>query len=222
MTTALGVRGITAGEPPGIRRSRLSNRRQRPSVFEFQRAQNSPCAAVPNGMSHSSPIARHCMPQKQTRQIAMTALRRADSDQRRLWPGSHRPGAILCHSREFGQHFVHEHVNIGKRIPRARRGFCRTDGGSHVLTSTLLRTVIGLDGRLAGHRHTIQLTVVIEVAPNGSGYLQTDSKPAARVPLDPGGAFCLKRNRDGLCITKISLTAGECRINDPGTMKEAL
>jgi hypothetical protein len=26
------------------------------------------------------------------------------------------------------------------------------DGGSHALTSTLLITVIGLDGRLAGHR----------------------------------------------------------------------
>jgi hypothetical protein len=74
------------------------------------------------------------------------------SGQRRLWPGSHRPGAILCHSREFGQHFVHEHVNIGKRIPQARRRLCRTDGGSHVLTSTLLITAIGLNGRLAGHR----------------------------------------------------------------------
>jgi hypothetical protein len=101
-------------------------------------------------MSHSSPIARHCMPQKQTHQIAMTALR--GSSQRRLWPGSHRPGAILCHSREFGQHFVREHVNIGKRIPRARRRLCRTEGGSDVLNSTLLTTVIGLDGRLAGHR----------------------------------------------------------------------
>src|SRR3954470_20256713 len=28
-------------------------------------------------MSHSCPIARHCMPQKQTHQIAMTALRNA-------------------------------------------------------------------------------------------------------------------------------------------------
>jgi hypothetical protein len=74
------------------------------------------------------------------------------SGQRQLWPGSHRPGAILCHSREFGQHFVHEHVNIGKRIPRARRRLCRTDGGSHAPTSTLLITAIGLDGRLAGHR----------------------------------------------------------------------
>src|SRR3954469_19449430 len=33
--------------------------------------------SVPNGMSHSWPIARHCMPQKQTHQIAMIALRSA-------------------------------------------------------------------------------------------------------------------------------------------------
>ena len=32
---------------------------------------------MPNGMSHSWPIARHCMPQKQTHQIAMVALRSA-------------------------------------------------------------------------------------------------------------------------------------------------
>src|SRR5208282_4915538 len=42
------------------------------------------------------------------------------SGQRRLWPRSHRPGTILCHGLEFRQHFVHEGVNIGKRIPRAR------------------------------------------------------------------------------------------------------
>ena len=49
-------------------------------------------------------------------------------------PGSHWPGAVLCYSHEFGQHFVHEDVNIGECIPRARRRLCRTDGGSHVQT----------------------------------------------------------------------------------------
>src|SRR4051794_15814251 len=33
--------------------------------------------SVPNGMPHSWPIARHCMPQKHTHQIAMIALRNA-------------------------------------------------------------------------------------------------------------------------------------------------
>jgi hypothetical protein len=32
---------------------------------------------VPNGMSQSSPMARHCMPQKQRHQIARMALRSA-------------------------------------------------------------------------------------------------------------------------------------------------
>src|SRR5271165_4905947 len=72
MTTTLG-----SGESPQarrqLRRSRLSNRRQRPS--RVQRANTPP--SVPKGMSQSSPIARHCMPQKQTHQIAMTALRSA-------------------------------------------------------------------------------------------------------------------------------------------------
>ena len=61
--------------------------------------------------------------------------------------------AAACHSREFRQHCVHEHVNIGKGIPRSRRRVCRPDGGSHVLPLMLLITVIGLDGRLSGGRH---------------------------------------------------------------------
>src|SRR5208282_4754323 len=69
-----------------------------------------------------------------------------------LWPRSHRPGTVLCHGLEFRQHFVHEHVNIDKRIPGARRRLCRTDGGSHVLASMLLVAEIGLDGCLSGHR----------------------------------------------------------------------
>src|SRR3954462_10100604 len=52
---------------------RLSSRRHRPS--RVQRANK--VYSVPNGMSHSWPIARHCMPQKQTHQIAMMALRSA-------------------------------------------------------------------------------------------------------------------------------------------------
>src|SRR3954467_13748981 len=52
---------------------RLSRRRHRPS--RVQRANS--VYSVPNGMSHSWPIARHCMPQKQTHQIAMIALRSA-------------------------------------------------------------------------------------------------------------------------------------------------
>src|SRR3954463_12629282 len=55
---------------PQVARSRSSSRRQRPS--RVQRA-NSPYS-VPRGISKSCPMARHCMPQKPTHQIAMTAL----------------------------------------------------------------------------------------------------------------------------------------------------
>src|SRR3954471_6253990 len=72
MMTALG----SAGSPQACRQARtkrLSSRRHRPS--RVQRANS--VYSVPNGMSHSWPMARHCMPQKQTHQIAMIALRRA-------------------------------------------------------------------------------------------------------------------------------------------------
>src|SRR3954454_19207684 len=68
-----GHRGDVAPGAPQVARSRSSSRRQRPS--RVQRA-NSP-ESVLKGMSQSWPIARHCIPQKQTHQIAITALRSA-------------------------------------------------------------------------------------------------------------------------------------------------
>src|SRR3954469_11767509 len=72
MMTALG----SAVSPQACRQAwikRLSSRRHKPSLV--QRANS--VYRVPNEMSHSWPIARHCMPQKQTHQIAMIALRSA-------------------------------------------------------------------------------------------------------------------------------------------------
>src|SRR3954453_7702555 len=72
MMTALG----SAVSPQACRQARinrLSSRRHRPS--RVHRANS--VYRVLNGMSHSWPIARHCMPQKQTHQIAMMALRSA-------------------------------------------------------------------------------------------------------------------------------------------------
>jgi hypothetical protein len=60
-----------------------------------------------------------------------------------LWPRSHWSATILRHGRKFGHHFVHKHVNIGKRIPRASKGLRRTGGGSHVLASMLWAVVHG-------------------------------------------------------------------------------
>src|SRR3954452_16599483 len=72
MMTALG----SAVSPQACRQARikrLSKRRHRPS--RVQRANS--VYSVPNGMSHNRPMARHCMPQKHTHQIAMMALRSA-------------------------------------------------------------------------------------------------------------------------------------------------
>src|SRR4051795_5559614 len=72
MMTALG-----SGVSPQARRQerikRLSRRRHRPR--RVQRANS--VYSVPNGMSQSWPIARHCRPQNATHQIAMIALRSA-------------------------------------------------------------------------------------------------------------------------------------------------
>jgi type I restriction enzyme M protein len=60
-----------------------------------------------------------------------TSVKTRFSGQRRLEPRSLRPGAIPRHRRELCQHFVHEHVDIGKRIPRARRCLGGADGSAH-------------------------------------------------------------------------------------------
>src|SRR3954462_8795736 len=69
MMTALG----SAVSPQARRQAwikRLSRRRHSPS--RVQRANS--VYSVPNGISHSWPMARHCMPQNATHQIAMIAL----------------------------------------------------------------------------------------------------------------------------------------------------
>ena len=58
MMTALGS-GVSPQACRQARIKRLSSRRHRPS--RVQRANS--VYSVPNGMSHSWPIARHCMPQ---------------------------------------------------------------------------------------------------------------------------------------------------------------
>jgi hypothetical protein len=53
------------------------------------------------------------------------------SGHRRHGHRAQRPTAISRHRGAFRQHFVHENVDIGKRIPRARRCLCGTDGSAH-------------------------------------------------------------------------------------------
>jgi hypothetical protein len=68
--TALGS-GVS---PQACRQERIKrlSRRRHSRVHRANREYS-----VPNGMSHSWPIARHCMPQNATHQIAMIALRSA-------------------------------------------------------------------------------------------------------------------------------------------------
>ena len=69
MMTALGT-GLSPQTCRQARIKRLSRRRHSPS--RVQRANS--VYSVPNGMSQSWPIARHCRPQNPTHQIAMIAL----------------------------------------------------------------------------------------------------------------------------------------------------
>src|SRR3954466_6474765 len=72
MMRALGT-GLSPQACRQARIKRLSRRRHRPR--RVHRANS--VYSVPNGMSHSWPMARHCMPQKTTHQIARIALRSA-------------------------------------------------------------------------------------------------------------------------------------------------
>jgi hypothetical protein len=69
-STWLGV--VTAGQ---VRRNRSSSRRHSPS--RVQRANN--VNRVLNGMSQSSPMPRHCMPQKHRHQIALRSATPANA-----------------------------------------------------------------------------------------------------------------------------------------------
>ena len=105
----------------------------------------------------------------------MTALRSAAPANGSFCPDRIGRAPSFAPSREFGQHFVHEHVISVNAIPRARRPSPQ-DGRRFPCSD--------LDAIDNGDRvgwspcrtpHTIELTVAIEVAPNGSSYLQTDS-----------------------------------------------
>ena len=72
ITMALGS-AVSPQVSRHVRRSRSSKRRHSPS--RVQRA--SRVYSMPKGMPESWPMARHCMPQKHTHQIAMIALRNA-------------------------------------------------------------------------------------------------------------------------------------------------
>ena len=191
MMTALG----SAVSPQACRQARikrLSRRRHRPS--RVQRANS--VYSVPNGMSQSWPMARHCMPQNADAPDRHDRLAQRRSGQRRLRPGAGRPGAICRHGREFRQHRVDEGVDVSESIPRGRRSLGGFEGGAHMLLDPM---AVG-DGR----RHSpppsrasalIHLKVASRSAPAGTPRLRTDSQvqPVVDQPHAHGGAV---RQRD--------------------------
>jgi hypothetical protein len=82
ITTVLGS-AVSPQASRQVRRSRSSRRRHSPSRVQRANSENS----VPNGMPQSSPMARHCMPQKPVHQIAMIARRSAAPASAGLGPG---------------------------------------------------------------------------------------------------------------------------------------
>src|SRR5690349_21616401 len=82
ITTVLGS-GVSPQASRQERRSRSSSRRHSPSRVQRANSEN----RVPNGMPESSPLARHCMPQKPTHQIAITVLRSSAPASAGLGPG---------------------------------------------------------------------------------------------------------------------------------------
>src|SRR4051794_14410558 len=110
------------------------------------------------------------------------------SGQRRLGPRTHRSAAILCHGLEFRQHFVDEGVDVSERIPRARRGFCGADGGSHARTSMLLPYADRVRCSPVRAPRAIRPIVAIEPEPVSSCSLQTDTYTAAARSAYASGA----------------------------------
>src|SRR3954467_2155226 len=121
--TALGS-GVSPQACRQVRIKRLSSRRHRPS--RVHRANS--VYSVPNGMSHSWPMARHCMPQNATHQIAMIALRSAAPVNGGFDPerGCHPPPCPR-------QHRIDEGLDVTESIPRGRRGLGGVEGGAHML-----------------------------------------------------------------------------------------
>src|SRR3954447_27030641 len=176
--TALG----SAVSPQACRHvwiKRLSSRRHSPS--RVHRANS--VYSVPNGMSHSWPIARHCMPQKQTHQIAMIALRRAAPANGGFGP--RRVGFVPAMAASSASTASTKASTSAKASHEARE----------VLAGLKAVPICcGSDGCCDGRRHSpspsrasapIHLKVASRKAPAGTPHLRTDSVSASR-PLYAG------------------------------------
>src|SRR4051812_1098117 len=114
------------------------------------------------------------------------------SDQRRLRPGTGRPGAVCRHGREFRQHRVDEGVDVTESIPRGRRSLGGVEGGAHMrLVRWLLRgpqtEPIVLPSVSPHSPQSSILTSTGWHAPSANSFLPLDARtrpvPAARPDL---------------------------------------
>src|SRR3954471_7890449 len=174
--TALG----SAVSPQARRQARikrLSRRRHKPSLV--QRANS--VYRVPNGMSHSWPMARHCMPQKQTHQIAMIALRSAAPVNGGFGP--RRVGFMPAMA-------VSSAITASTKASTSLKA---SHEAREVLAGLKAVPICGWsDGCCDGRRHSplpsrasapIHLKVAARKAPAGTPHLRTDSQRTDRAQL---------------------------------------
>src|SRR4051812_1629270 len=127
MMRALGT-GLSPQACRQARIKRLSRRRHRPS--RVHRANS--VYSVPNGMSQSWLVARHCMPQNAALWSAMIALRNAAPV-----------------SGGFGPERVDEGIDIGERIQRGRGSLGGGEGGAHM---QLFRWLLAMAADIVAYR----------------------------------------------------------------------
>jgi hypothetical protein len=181
MTTAVGSEASPHARREA-RRKRSSNRRQRSN--RVRRANNP--YGVPKGMSHSRPIARRCIPQKQTHQIAMTALRNAASASGGFGPDRIGRAPWLAMASSSASTWSTK-TSTSETHPTAQE--TSSQHGRRFPCSG--PNAIG-DGDLIGcsplrARYSTRLKVAVEHAPTGSGLLQTVSYLLALTILSPEG-----------------------------------
>src|SRR3954469_23365838 len=127
-------------------------------------------------MSHNNPMAHHCMPQKQTHQIAITALRSVAPASGGLGP--ERIGRLPSSAMALS--------SASTASTKASTSANASQGAGDVLAGRTAvpmfgprcycHRVIGFDARLSGRRGQFDPIIAIEPAPISSCFLQTDSQ----------------------------------------------
>jgi hypothetical protein len=163
------------------------------------------------GLSHSYPIARHCMPQKQTHQIAITALRNAAPARGGLGPdriGRLPSLAMASSSASTSSTKASTSTNASHEPGEVFTG--RTAVPYSCLDAGANGGQLGLSPSRA--LPTTRPVVAIDIAPAGSCSLQTDfqgrSSDAAGAPTGAGTTACAAACRPGARARRRQSSAG--------------